>query len=493
MTKSFDVFLSHNSKDKPAVRELARALSARGLKVWLDEWELVPGCRWQEALEEVIETTGAAAVLVGKDGLGPWHATEMHGCLFEFADRKLPVIPVLLPGTPEVPRLPLFLKGFTWVDLRQGLTKEGIAQLHWGITGNQPEEITGPPASRDHNQRKLGQPLPPVPKPYLARPGGPMPEEAANRILRPEDRSLLAALHDAPFTAAVGGPPECGKSTLLNLLAAEAGRRGFAVVEFDAAILLPLAPELSDDSNREVADLFFEELAGELARTVGELPQGRVQTRFDLLRFLKDARLRRPAPPLLIVVYHAFNIPRVLDELIQVCRSLDAQKGRTQLSWAIEVTPFPEIPLGVLSRLAPSPVVRLGWFTPSQVAKLANFYGMEEPNQIQELWDWFTGQPFLSHAALTRYRDLLVSGDSHEGVTAWEQVTQEIEKGEAEFGRHLSRSRARLRWHACSPQWEHLGSGDVVFLQDLGLVDPNCTPEEKSPVLKFYRHHLSRL
>ena len=42
MAKSFDVFLSHNSKDKPDVRELAEALRARGLRVWLDECELVP-------------------------------------------------------------------------------------------------------------------------------------------------------------------------------------------------------------------------------------------------------------------------------------------------------------------------------------------------------------------------------------------------------------------------------------------------------------------
>ena len=111
MTKSFDVFLSHNSKDKPAVRELAEALRARGLKVWLDEWELVPGRPWQEALEEVIETTGSSVVLVGKDGIGPWQDKEMRGCLSEFADRNLPVIPVLLPDAPEMPRLPIFPEG----------------------------------------------------------------------------------------------------------------------------------------------------------------------------------------------------------------------------------------------------------------------------------------------------------------------------------------------------------------------------------------------
>jgi nucleotide-binding universal stress UspA family protein len=120
MEEQFDVFLSHNSRNKPTVRQLAEALQQRGLKVWLDEWELVPGRLWQEALEEIIRTTRSAAVLVGKDGLGPWEIPEMRGCLSEFVSRKLPVIPVLLPDAPSEPNLPLFLKGLTWVDLRAG-------------------------------------------------------------------------------------------------------------------------------------------------------------------------------------------------------------------------------------------------------------------------------------------------------------------------------------------------------------------------------------
>jgi len=91
MEAPFDVFLSHNSKDKPTVRQLAEALQRRGLKVWLDESELVPGRPWQEALEEIIQTTRSAAVLVGKDGLGPWEMPEMRGCLSEFVSRKLSV------------------------------------------------------------------------------------------------------------------------------------------------------------------------------------------------------------------------------------------------------------------------------------------------------------------------------------------------------------------------------------------------------------------
>src|SRR5215510_14583660 len=110
----FDVFLSHNRKDKPTVRAIGEALSARNLTVWLDEWQLVPGEPWQEALENIIETTKAAAVLVGQDGLGPWEQPEMRACLSEYVERKLPVIPVLLPGAPKKPKLPIFLRALTW-------------------------------------------------------------------------------------------------------------------------------------------------------------------------------------------------------------------------------------------------------------------------------------------------------------------------------------------------------------------------------------------
>ncbi len=143
LDRPFDVFLSHNSKDKPAVRQLTEALEARGLKVWLDEQQLVPGRPWQKELEEIIETARTAAVLVGRDSLGPWETEEMRACLSQFVKRHLPVIPVLLPNATTQPQLPLFLQEFTWVDLRSGLTGENLDRLEWGITGVKPGQSTG--------------------------------------------------------------------------------------------------------------------------------------------------------------------------------------------------------------------------------------------------------------------------------------------------------------------------------------------------------------
>jgi hypothetical protein len=74
-------------------------------------------------------------VFVGKDGLGAWQQPEMQAFLARSKREKIPVIPVLLPGCPDSPQLTLFLESLTWVDLREGLTDDGLARLVWGITG----------------------------------------------------------------------------------------------------------------------------------------------------------------------------------------------------------------------------------------------------------------------------------------------------------------------------------------------------------------------
>jgi CheY-like chemotaxis protein len=135
----YDVFLCHNSAEKPVVRRLARALVKHGLRPWLDEWDLVPGHPWQEALEEIIEHVGSAAILIGQSGIGPWADREMRSFLREFVRRKIPLIPVMLPGAPATPGLPLFLREFTWVDLRGGITRKGLNRIIWGITGKKPK------------------------------------------------------------------------------------------------------------------------------------------------------------------------------------------------------------------------------------------------------------------------------------------------------------------------------------------------------------------
>lgn len=133
----FDVFLCHNSKDKPAVRALHQKLVAKGVTSWLDEEQLPPGRPWQPLLEKQIGTIRTATVLVGPSGLGPWQDVEMRSFISEFVNRACPVIPVVLPGCSAVPELPLFMRQFTWVDFRRR-SPPPLDLLVWGITGKKP-------------------------------------------------------------------------------------------------------------------------------------------------------------------------------------------------------------------------------------------------------------------------------------------------------------------------------------------------------------------
>lgn len=130
-----DVFLSYNSKDREAVRRIGVILAEKGLRVWLDILELIPGRRWQNALEETIESTRATAIFFGANGIGRWQELEIRACVDESVHRSIPVIPVILPDAPASLVLPKFLSEFTWVDLRACPETAGLERLVWGITG----------------------------------------------------------------------------------------------------------------------------------------------------------------------------------------------------------------------------------------------------------------------------------------------------------------------------------------------------------------------
>ena len=188
----FDAFLSHNSKNKPAVRELKQHLTAARLKVWFDEDELRPGIPWQELLEAGIKASKSVVVVVGDDGLGPWEDEEMQGALRLAVKDKRPVIPVLLPGAPSQPELPMFLGNRTWVDFRNGLTPDGFERLKWGITGRKGNENPDPPEPVD----------PPEPQPFPSPPPPPPPQQIVLNQILPGRWQVQIQL---PFPPGVGG------------------------------------------------------------------------------------------------------------------------------------------------------------------------------------------------------------------------------------------------------------------------------------------------
>jgi hypothetical protein len=140
-SRRFDAFLSHNGTDKSLVKQVAEELEKQGLRCWLDTWNLIPGDPWQPAIEQALGQCATCVVFFGPHGLGPWHNEEMRLALrrrVSSPDRKLRVLPVILPGGERAKEgdLPGFLQGTTWVEFHRSLDdEEAFHQLACGIRG----------------------------------------------------------------------------------------------------------------------------------------------------------------------------------------------------------------------------------------------------------------------------------------------------------------------------------------------------------------------
>ena len=135
----FDVFLAHNSVDKPQVRVIASELRRRGLNPWLDEEQIPPGRSFQEEIQKAIPQIQSAAIFIGLTGLGRWQVLELQTLTSQFINNGIPVIPVLLPGVDRIPDNLLFLQQFNWVSFESIDDVASLHKLEWGITGIKPQ------------------------------------------------------------------------------------------------------------------------------------------------------------------------------------------------------------------------------------------------------------------------------------------------------------------------------------------------------------------
>jgi hypothetical protein len=79
----YDVFLSHNKADQPQVRRLAERLRAAGLRVWYDEWIVLPGDDIYLAIERGLEASRTLVLCLSPAALGSdWEWLERSTELF---------------------------------------------------------------------------------------------------------------------------------------------------------------------------------------------------------------------------------------------------------------------------------------------------------------------------------------------------------------------------------------------------------------------------
>jgi hypothetical protein len=279
------VFLSCNKEDEAAVREIADTLRKRQCKPWLKFADVGFGRQWQNEAEAAIQSCQAAAVFVGESGIGPWERLEMNALLDEAMKRDpiIPVIPVLLPGAPpEEPHLPGFLSQFRWVDLRAGITAEGIDQILWGIKSQKPrsrasavpitpEERLLDRVKKDWLRDVLDQKVPKARRIDLKlekrpgeveRPGAAWQEavDAAPSILT--EGKILSLFRDQGCSLLILGDTGSGKTTALLLLA-----RGLILARQSRDEPIPVYLHLSSWSQRR------RPLGEWLAEAMGDLYQ----------------------------------------------------------------------------------------------------------------------------------------------------------------------------------------------------------------------------
>ncbi len=108
------VFVSHSSKDKPAVEKLAGALKKRGIKVWLDKWQIGPGDDIVTKINAGLEQANAGIVVFSKHSReSRWVEAETSYLTYARIQEGKILIPVKVGDDAWVPPLlrPLAYRG----------------------------------------------------------------------------------------------------------------------------------------------------------------------------------------------------------------------------------------------------------------------------------------------------------------------------------------------------------------------------------------------
>lgn len=151
----FDVFLAHNSVDKPQVRTIAKELKYCGLSPWLDEEQIRPGTAFQDEIQKAILQVKSAAIFIGPLRIGKWQAFEIKAFVSRCINKGIPVIPVLLPGVSEIPEGLILLQELKWVAFTNGVDDyEALDKLKWGVTGQKPDPKLDPDNPSDPGQKE---------------------------------------------------------------------------------------------------------------------------------------------------------------------------------------------------------------------------------------------------------------------------------------------------------------------------------------------------
>jgi hypothetical protein len=87
-----NIFISHSRADREWVRAFAESLQAKGVQVWLDDMQIPPGERLEDAIEKGLRGSDVVAFVITPDNVrGPELLFEL-GAAVAMGKRSVPIV-----------------------------------------------------------------------------------------------------------------------------------------------------------------------------------------------------------------------------------------------------------------------------------------------------------------------------------------------------------------------------------------------------------------
>jgi hypothetical protein len=125
-------FLSHSSKDKPFIRQLAADLTANGVSVWLDEQRIRVGDSIPEKVAQGLAGSDYFLIVMSQNSVeSEWIKKELNNALVrEVQRRKVHILPLKLDDSP----IPEIISDKLYADFSSSY-KAGLDQLLVALQG----------------------------------------------------------------------------------------------------------------------------------------------------------------------------------------------------------------------------------------------------------------------------------------------------------------------------------------------------------------------
>ena len=133
-------FICYARQDKNFARKLASDLRQNGVRIWMDELDIPPGVRWDDAVEDALESAGRLLIVLTPQSIS---SESVKDELNYALDENLPIVPVLRQPC----KIPYRLRRLQRVDFSEDKNYNDNLQRLLASVGIKPEVLTQPDTS----------------------------------------------------------------------------------------------------------------------------------------------------------------------------------------------------------------------------------------------------------------------------------------------------------------------------------------------------------